>query len=321
MSADEKAAEKPREPDLVIKKHRGRLAFSPDSKVLAVANGPIGEAEGFCLIDVLNGKRLPDFERATEVTTTAGHGWPRVLAFSPDGNRLAVGGEGYVALWDARTGRRLEDINPSPGRPGGTVTTVVFASDSKRLYALGGLWNLATRDFERLPGPKPPDGVAFSSDGSRIATRTEGIFTVMKYPSLEKQNEFGHRQASGGHLEFSADGIHLMSDSLRVNNKRYLFWRIETGTPMYVEFSKGPCCDLSPDGGLLPGVAESGVVLMDAKSGRIVHRFTDSDTHDEFRMANSVSDIRFSPNQSAVAVSRRAGIYIWKDKDGFKTSV
>ena len=51
LSADEKAADKSREPDLVIKRHRGRLAFSPDSKVLAVANGPIGEAEGFCLID------------------------------------------------------------------------------------------------------------------------------------------------------------------------------------------------------------------------------------------------------------------------------
>jgi WD40 repeat protein len=291
--------------------------------VLAVANGPIGESEGFCLIDVSNGIRLPDFERATDVKTNLGHGWPRVLAFSPDGNRLAVGGEGYVALWDARTGRRLQDIEPSSAKPLGTVWTVAFAPDSKRAYAFGGLWNLATRDFERLPGTKPPDGVAFSSDGSRIATRTEGIFTVMKYPSLEKQNEFGHRQPSGGHLEFSADGIHLMSDLLRIGNKPYVFWSIETGVAQFIPFEELPLCDLSPDGALLPGVAESGVVLMHATDGRIVHRlsYADSDTRDELVTGNSVSDIRFSPNQSAVAVSRRAGISIWKDKDGFKASV
>ena len=67
LAADEKTAEKPREPDLQIDtKYKGVIAFSPDSKVLAVGHGPVGEKEGICFLDPENGKRLPDFEWTTD---------------------------------------------------------------------------------------------------------------------------------------------------------------------------------------------------------------------------------------------------------------
>ncbi len=94
----------PREPDLMLDRYGGAIAFSPDSKVLAVSRGPVGDVEGICFLDAETGKRLPDFERSTDVGTTAGHGRPVVIAFSPDGTYFAAGGQGYVGLWDAKTG-------------------------------------------------------------------------------------------------------------------------------------------------------------------------------------------------------------------------
>jgi WD40 repeat protein len=320
LAADEKSAEKEREPDLVIKNHRGCLAFSPDSKVLAVANGPIGEAEGFCLIDMWNGKRLPDFEAATDVKTRIGYGWPRVLAFSPDGNRFAAGGEGYVALSDARTGRREVEIGGSLKPKRGTVHVLAFSQDSQRLFSLGGLWTLGSRDYQ--PVPSAYDGVAFSKDGKLLVTRSKGLFTIREYPSLRTRNEFGVTQRSGGHLEFLPDGIHLMSDLLYVKRESYFLWNIQTGEPKYVAFKHRPCCDLSDDGTLLPSVVQNTIALGRADNGQVeyVLKYSDGQEGPRFPGDKSVIDIQFSPDQRAVALSHTTGIYIWKDKDGFKAS-
>src|SRR5262249_38471818 len=71
----------------------GSLAFSPDGSLLATA----GVTDGSLFVWEMASRRL--------VHDLSIHAHRRsVVAFTPDGTALAVGGEGRVHLWDVRTG-------------------------------------------------------------------------------------------------------------------------------------------------------------------------------------------------------------------------
>jgi WD40 repeat protein len=80
------------------------VTFSPDGRRLAAAGGWSG---GVQLYDVTTGEEI--------FSLASGHYW--VLAFSPDGHRLAAGEmNGTIKLWDATIGYQLEgDASDFPG--------------------------------------------------------------------------------------------------------------------------------------------------------------------------------------------------------------
>lgn len=73
--------------------------FSPDGKLVAavVVKGP---RRRLYFWDVAAGK---------EVRRRIAVGWASRLAFSPDGSKLAVGGEG-AQVWDLRRGKQVHDF-------------------------------------------------------------------------------------------------------------------------------------------------------------------------------------------------------------------
>lgn len=143
------------------------VAFSPDSRTMAVASGPLGapgvislwDCETLMRVRELRGpvNRIPCVEFAPDgLTLAAGctdghiyvfdlqagkillrfHAHPsglRTLAFSPDGRRLVSGGDdGYVKLWDAATGALLHTLEGHQQH----VFAVQFSPDG-RLIASG----------------------------------------------------------------------------------------------------------------------------------------------------------------------------------------
>lgn len=80
------------------------------------------------------------------------------VAFSPDGQTVATGGDGaYVTLWDATTGRPRRDLMGSPDSR--VILALAFSADGQRLYALeskGVLrqWNLTRCDSTVTPLPE-----------------------------------------------------------------------------------------------------------------------------------------------------------------------
>lgn len=137
--------------------------------------------------------------RALRAPPQAAHGsspWPLVVATSHDGTRIAVGypdgsGAGVVAIYSARTWRKLFDIVSIPAVE---IASVAFSPDDTRL-AIGaedgtaGVWSLVAREqLAAYDGPTASvNSVAFTPDGSRVLTASsDGITRVWRATGTER---------------------------------------------------------------------------------------------------------------------------------------
>lgn len=107
------------------------LAFSPDSRILAIATADKGN-------DYIYGKIvLQDVQSGKELHTLGGYtGNVEAIAFSPDGQTL-IGGDlvGNIKRWDVATGKEIAVFNEHSA----SITSLVFSRD-------GSLWASASRD-------------------------------------------------------------------------------------------------------------------------------------------------------------------------------
>ena len=121
------------------------VAFSPDGQRLASA-----ASDGTMKIwDAATGK---------ENRTLNGHSnYVTCVTFSPDGRRIASGGDDAVRLWDAVTGQETLTLE----EPASAVTSVAFSRDGQRLAAARfdgtvKVWDARPIDDEPAkPGPTP----------------------------------------------------------------------------------------------------------------------------------------------------------------------
>ncbi|MXV73839.1 hypothetical protein F4Z99_06140, partial [Candidatus Poribacteria bacterium] len=275
------------------------VAFSPDGKMIASA---IGGRDGQILYfwDVETGQRLRTF---TE------HGYDiNSIAFSPDGQTLAIGSQytiqgddgGDLTLWDLDTGTLLHTLVGH----GYYIIDVAFSPDGQTLTSASGegtlrFWNVETGQLLYTSNDHTTNitDVAFSPDGRRLVT-VSGDYHVGTDPTIRLW-DIGTRSllyTITGHLfysvDFSPDGQILASGS---HDGAIGLWDINTGRLLRtLTGHDGSVKTLfSPDGQILASGSYDGVIgLWDINTGRLLRTL-----HRNL----PVVDINFSPDGSMLA--------------------
>jgi WD40 repeat protein len=195
----------------------GALVFSPDSKILAAK----GRDQVVRLFDVQSGAKTRELGEpaggpigAFAFFAGVVSNEMRDLAFSPDGNVLAVAAGPTLRFWDVRTGKEQS----MAGGHRGEVLTVLLAADGKTVLTHGvdrtiRRWDAATgKERSQFPEPRGTVYVAFAPD-CRIVALANADGTIRLHDSTdgaELHRLKGHQNGAAG-LAFSADGKTLAS--------------------------------------------------------------------------------------------------------------
>jgi WD40 repeat protein len=188
-----------------------RASLSPDRTRVAVGLDTEGGQYRIGILDASSGQ-----ERAN---WAAGLGQIGALAFSPDGRRLAAGGEDRVIrIWDAATGKLLTECRGHTSK----VLSLAFREDGLRLVTAAHDGTVRQWDAETGTQVEPPYdrhtaeafAAVYSPDGQRVASAGADR-TVRLWRAVGRQDQAVFRGHTGAvaALAFSRDGRRLVSAS------------------------------------------------------------------------------------------------------------
>jgi WD40 repeat protein/serine/threonine protein kinase len=243
------------------------ITFSYGTSVFSVAMHPDGDliAAGGAAGDVLVG-------RVSSAASWRLRGQRVVydLTFTPDGKRIVSGGSTDLRIWPLpRLPRSLE-------RDDGAFN-VAFSRDSRQVAvdSVTGapvVWNLdsglVTTGKDRRP---PPTGVAFSPDGSLLAsTSGEGTLTIVRTSDGASWRELRGHEGAVFRATFSPDGSLVATPG---TDGTVRVWRIDVGDHRILRGHEGAVGGVafSPDGRALVSAGSDGTArVWDLPSGTAI---------------------------------------------------
>jgi WD40 repeat protein len=234
-------------------------AFSPDGQTLATVDD-----EGKLKLWETNSGHLR-LERLAHKGDTV------IARFTPDGETVITGGrnDGFIRLWDRGTGDARGGFQASPSE----LENAAISPDGSILATVGArivkLWRLSDRTLIAPVGVGVgAQGVAFSHDGTKLATVDEGDGLVRIWDVSTR--EIGH--ALAGHTKgifavaFLADDRTVISAG---DDAAIRFWNVTIGFNMGIRSGHTDriwSLALSPDGHTIASAGKDGSVkLWDAR--------------------------------------------------------
>jgi WD40 repeat protein len=196
------------------------LAFSPDGKKLASANGNVA-----FVWDVETGKELFQLTHANS-SAEGPDSWVVDVAFRPDGEYIATGGRDRTArVWNVTT--RQEVVRLKHAAP---VEAVAFSTDGTMLSTASfdgtaRLWEISSgRERLRAIHPGGAEFVAFSPDASSVASGgVDGSVMVWRMTSGDETARMVHPDEVRA-VTFSSDGNLIATGSRKAGRASVRLW-------------------------------------------------------------------------------------------------
>jgi eukaryotic-like serine/threonine-protein kinase len=257
----------------------GPAAFSPDDRMLAIANRTTHGAPVVALVDLATG--------ATTELETAHADLVESLAFSADGRRIASGGaDERVVLWDTerRSAIRIFETDLV------NVTSVAFEPGGDRLFASG--WEQSIRSWpivrttgeQKWPGHGAGvNGLAVAADGAAMAS--------------------AGRDGTARLWRLSRDVTTTLEPAALLLDMNTM--RAESDQPFFVRMA------VSPDQQRIAALTISTVTLLDLSAGSVLARSTAAKSFGSGTAA--VGAAAFSPDGRMIAVGSGSGAVAFLD--------
>ena len=189
-----------------------------------------------------------------------GKGTVEAVAFSPDGQVLAVAGSIGIWLYDAATSRELALLTGHTGR----IESVSFSPDGSMLASGGSdviLWDVASgSQLATLYGSGP---VSFSPDGSMLASGGRGSGVILwDVASGSQLTTLQGHEAWVESVSFSSDGSMLASGS---GDNTIILWDVWSDSQLATlqgHTDRVESVSFSPDGSMLASGSRDGTVIL-----------------------------------------------------------
>ncbi len=282
-----------------------------EARDVATEADDVAEAATEALEQVVKTLGPQPWTGAELIATLSGHpGYVNKLAFSPDGNILASGGENTTKLWDVEAQQEMATLEVPNSRgyvafsPGGST----LAIDNKNYVTL---WDVNAREqITRLGPPMWVSAIAFSPDGKTLAIGDgwDAFVTLWDAQSGKEIATLEEHTFSISALTFSPDGATLavanyMWDPLRL-------W--DVGTREQVATLRGhadnvPSIAFSRDGRLLASGSDDGTAKLWSVAGQHEVAALD-DGRNLFDRDGAIYAIAFSPDGLTLATGVRDGL-------------
>ncbi len=265
-------------------RHGGSVRTTAYSPVNPLVIASAGDSRAVMLWDLQN----------DTVTTLGSHAdTVNAVAFSPDGQLLASGGDDYACkLWDVSLKRRVATFEHIVDRSRTQIKAVDFSPDGQLLATAGidvKLWNVQTRaEIGTLEHGKWVFALAFSPDGQLLATADEtGQVNVWDVQRQQIVTQFTGDATTVYTVKFSPDGKILAGAGYageiglwKVENWERLGTLPVSATVFTIDFS--------PDSTTLAGTGHESVNLWAVSTGEKIASLTGH--------AGWVNAVAFSPN-------------------------
>jgi WD40 repeat protein/uncharacterized caspase-like protein len=206
--------------------HVRTVAYSPDGRSIA----SVSEDRTLRLWDARTGALLKALKGQPEFA---------IVAFSPDGKKLAVGGRHGFLLWDAATGNKIGEIEiDTDAANWSQIENLAFSPDGTTLASVEmgdgtlTLWNIAARrPALTIKAGTETHGLAFSPDGETVFSgQLDGSVKAWNAESGKLIRSFDGRADKVLSVAFAPDSATVAAASERFRERD-----VNTGLPQYAE--------------------------------------------------------------------------------------